>query len=160
MDGVLDPTTQTAIRDWQRRAEFSPTGTLTGDQLLRLRNAKPSTTWGGVAYTARAYVTTIANRPSRGDAEQAVRNECKRRQGRNAECIIVTAPDDACIAVAVYRARSGNTINYGAYSALRPKVNDAISDSLRNCNAQAKAQNSCVQRASICGDGSNFFSRR
>jgi hypothetical protein len=158
--GVLDAPTQTAIRDWQKRAEFTPTGTLLPDQLARLRASTPSSTWGAMAYTARAYVATVSNRPSRADAEQAARNECKRRQGKNADCTVVTAADKACMAIAVYKTQTGKTIHWGAYSALRPEIGDAIAEAMRSCNAQQFSKGSCVQRATLCADGSNSTNTR
>ncbi|MDB5532962.1 MAG: hypothetical protein JWO28_1277 [Hyphomicrobiales bacterium] len=154
-DGVFDNGTREAISDWQKTTNQTVTGTPTPDQWRRLRDAKLSTTWGAIAYTARGAFGQTFNRASRDDAEQEALRDCRRTAGRNAECRLMAGMDASCVAMASYRTENRRRIFFGSSVVLRPVLADAISEALRQCNDQSESNRGCSARTTFCANGSH-----
>jgi len=154
-DGVFDNGTRDAISDWQKTTNQPITGTLSADQWRRLREARLSTTWGAIAYTARGAFGQTFNRASRADAEQEALRECRRRAGRNADCRLLAGMDSSCVAMASYRTENRRRIYFGSSVVLRPQLADAISEALRQCNDQPESDRGCSARTTFCANGSH-----
>ncbi|MDF2114747.1 DUF4189 domain-containing protein [Roseiarcaceae bacterium H3SJ34-1] len=154
-DGVFDNGTREAINDWQKTTNQPVTGTLSADQWRRLREARLSTTWGAIAYTARGAFGQTFNRASREDAEQEALRECRRRAGRNADCRLLAGMDASCVAMASYRTENRRRIYFGSSVVLRPQLADAISEALRQCNDQPESDRGCSARTTFCANGSH-----
>lgn len=154
-DGVWDEATRKAVSEWQERTKRQSTGVLTPEQWQALQNARLPQIWGAVAYTANGTVGRAWNQPNRLEAEQVAIAECRKRAGRNAKCDTLAAADKACLAVATYRARSGETIYYGARVSLQPTLAQAISNALQQCQDAPRSRDTCANRISICADGSH-----
>jgi peptidoglycan hydrolase-like protein with peptidoglycan-binding domain len=154
-DGVWDAATRKAVGEWQQRTKRESTGILTRDEWQALQNARIPAVWGAVAYTANGTVGRSWNRASRLEAEQDAIGECQKRAGRRAKCDTLAAADAACLAVATYRARSGETIYYGARVSLQPTLAQAISNALQQCQDAPRSRDTCANRISICANGSH-----
>jgi len=154
-DGVFDNGTRDAISDWQKTTNQPVTGTPNPDQWRRLRDAKLSTTWGAIAYTARGAYGQTFNRASREDAEQQALRDCRRIAGRNAECRLMAGMDNSCVAMASYRTENRRRTYFGSSVVLRPQLADAISEALRQCNDQPESNRGCSARTTFCANGSH-----
>lgn len=154
-DGVFDNGTREAISDWQKTTNQPVTGTPSPEQWRRLREARLSTTWGAIAYTARGAFGQTFNRASREDAEQEALRECRRRAGRNADCRLLAGMDAACVAMASYRTENRRRVYFGSSVVLRPQLADAISEALRQCNDQPESDRGCSARTTFCANGSH-----
>ena len=152
-DGVFDTTTREAIGAWQKNAGMPVTGAVSPEQWTRLRNARLSTTWGAIAYTARGAFGQTFNRASREEAEQEPLRECRRRAGRNADCRLLAGMDASCVAMSSYRTENRSRVYFGSSVVLRPLLADAISESLRQCNDQANSDRGCSARTTFCANG-------
>ena len=155
IDGVMNPATRNAIREWQQTAGLTATGTMTDDHLKRLRDSKPSPTWAAVAYTARGANGWVFGRASRAQAEQEAIDLCIKRAGQKAECKPITASGSACITMANYTTKRGGTTYFGSHVALRPNQTASISEALRLCGEAQNSGNNCAARVTICADGSH-----
>lgn len=154
-DGVWDESTRKAVAEWQERTKRESTGFLTPEHWQALQNARLPQIWGAVAYTANGTVGRSWNQANRQEAEQVAIAECRKRAGRNAKCDTLAAADKACLAVATYRARTGETIYYGARVSLQPTLAQAISNALQQCQDAPRSRDTCANRISICADGSH-----
>ena len=131
------------------------TGNLTEEQLERLRNARPPSTWAAVAYTARGANGTSFNAPSRAAAEQEAIDKCLRLAGRRAECKPITGSGATCITMASYTNRRGTTTYFGSHVALRRTLAESISEALRLCNDAQNSGGKCAAKVTVCADGSH-----
>lgn len=154
-DGIADESTTQAIREWQERINVEPTGVLTDALFQRLRSSRIPTIWGSLAYTANGTIGRAWNRSSRQEAEEAALAECRRRAGRNAECSTQSAADSACLAAATYRSTVGETVYFGARVSLKPRLQEAISGAMEQCQAAERSNGTCENRVSFCADGSH-----
>ena len=155
VDGTNSPATRTAIREWQEIAGFPVTGAVTEEQYKRLRDAKPSSTWAAVAYTANGANGWVFNRASRAAAEQEAIDLCIKRAGRSATCKPITASGSACITMASYTTKRGGTTYFGSHVAVRPAQTVSISEALRLCNEAKNSGNNCAAKVTICADGNH-----
>lgn len=155
VDGTMIPATRTAIREWQEVAGFPITGVVTEDQFKRLRDAKPSSTWAAVAYTANGANGWVFNRASRATAEQEAVDLCIKRAGQSATCKPITASGAACITMASYTTKRGGTTYFGTHVAVRANQTASISEALRLCGEAQNSGNNCSARVTICADGSH-----
>ena len=155
VDGVMVAATRTAIREWQEIAGLPATGNMTDEHMQRLRNSKPSATWAAVAYTARGAHGAVFGKPSRAAAEQEAIDQCIKRGGRGAQCKPITAAGSACITMASYTTRRGNTTYFGSHVSLQPTQTASISRALSQCNEAANSGANCAAKVTICADGSH-----
>jgi peptidoglycan hydrolase-like protein with peptidoglycan-binding domain len=151
--GDIDKDTVQAIRDWQRNVGVTPTGTITTDQLARLRAARIPSTWGAIAYATRGASGAVWGRSSREEAERDALRECRKRGG--SKCSALTAAEKACGALGFYSARVGSTQHWGAYGVVRPTLAQATDSALQECRANARRPEACGVRMTFCADGSH-----
>lgn len=154
MNGELNSETLKAIRDWQRNVGERETGTMTADQLARLRQARVPSTWGAIAYAARGAAGTVWGRASREEAERDAMRECRKRGGGK-NCSPLTAAEKACGAIGFYSARVGSTQHFGSYGVIRPTLAQATDSALTECRANARRPEACGIRMTFCADGSH-----
>ena len=153
VNGRFTDETRRAIRDWQSNTKRPVTGDLDGAQLAALRAARPPSTWGALAYTARGASGVVWNRASRIEAERDALLECRKRGGSG--CKVVTAADKGCGALGFYTGRVGSTQHYGAYASVRPTLGLATDNALSECRRQARKPDACGVRMTFCADGSH-----
>jgi peptidoglycan hydrolase-like protein with peptidoglycan-binding domain len=154
LNGQLTEETRSAIRGWQKSAKREPTGELTEDELIELRNTRIPTTWGALAYAARGASAVVWNRPSRQEAVSAALTDCHARAGRD-ECKVMTAIDASCGALGFYMGTVRRTTYWGAYAIVRPTLGQAMDLALTTCREQAKRPEACGVRLTFCADGSH-----
>jgi peptidoglycan hydrolase-like protein with peptidoglycan-binding domain len=149
-DGRLNQETRDAIRAWQANKKQPQTGDLTMTELAALRQARLPTTWGALAFGDRGATAVVWKRPSRRDAVDAARSDCRSRN-KGADCKILTAAEEACGALGYY----ASDAQWGAYGTIRPTLGQATSAALDECRRQAKRPQACGIRITFCADGSH-----
>ena len=154
LTGQMNEETRKAIRDWQRIVKHEPTGDMTEEELILLRNARIPTTWGALAYAAKGASSVVWSRPSRQEAASAALNDCHSRAGRDA-CKVVTATENECGALGFYMGSVRRTTYWGAFGIIRPTLGQAVDQALTVCRENAKRPEACGIRLTFCADGSH-----
>jgi peptidoglycan hydrolase-like protein with peptidoglycan-binding domain len=154
LNGQLTDETRKAIRDWQTNTRREPTGQMTEEELIALRNARIPTTWGALAYAARGASAVVWSRPSRREAISAALADCQERAGRY-PCKVITASETACGALGFYTGTVRRTTYWGAFAVVRPTLGQATVQALATCREEAKRPEACGIRLTFCADGSH-----
>jgi peptidoglycan hydrolase-like protein with peptidoglycan-binding domain len=147
-DGTLDAETDAAIRNWQAANRFPPTGTVSADQLARLRAQKPPSNWAALAFFAGVRETS-AGAPNRREAETRALALCAARLKPGQECRVSAAAAGQCLVAAGY-GPVGPTGGVGTIIQRDPTLPQAEANALAKCNAEPKSGGACSIAAKVC----------
>jgi hypothetical protein len=144
---------KSGIKAWQDRVQRPVTGEMTESDLALLRTAKPSTTWGAIAYFSGGANSAVWKKATRREAETAALEGCAKNGGKG--CAVIAAVGSSCGSVAHYRSRDGDKDHIGSYAAVRPRLGEAIDSAMSDCRSNAKSPDRCATRNFFCADGSH-----
>jgi peptidoglycan hydrolase-like protein with peptidoglycan-binding domain len=150
-DGGLDDGTDRAIKAWQVKHDFAPSGVLTAEQLKVLRAMAPATIWGAIAHPVVGTATTVFGKASRQEAESQALTDCKAKNG--VACKVQAAAASDCVAVASYRGKGADGRDYVThFYARQPNVAVAAAKAVLTCTAHPlRGANRCTAVGAACG---------
>lgn len=150
-DGSVDDATDRAIKAWQVRNAFAPSGVLTAAQLKVLRAIVPASTWGAIAHPIVGAPVTVHSKASRQEAESQALAACRSKNG--VACKVVAAAAADCVTVANYRSKApdGRAMVTHFYSLQAGTVASA-QKVLQTCTAHPlRGANRCALVGMACG---------
>jgi peptidoglycan hydrolase-like protein with peptidoglycan-binding domain len=150
-DGSVDETTDRAIKAWQIKQEFAPSGTLNAEQLKVLRATVPASTWGAIAHPVVGTASMVFSKSSRQEAESQALADCKAKNG--VACKVIAAAASECAGVALYRSKGPDGRGYVTHFYSREVGTAAAKQkALLYCNAHLlRAGNRCLMVGAVCG---------
>jgi peptidoglycan hydrolase-like protein with peptidoglycan-binding domain len=150
-DGGLDDGTDRAIKAWQTKHNFAPSGVLTAEQLKVLRSLVPARNWGAVAHPVIGAAVLVHSKASRQEAESAALADCKAKNG--VACKVQAAGEAECIVVARYngKAPDGRAFVSHFYSR-QASLPVAMQKVIQHCSTNPQRGGSaCAMVGAACG---------